>query len=129
MAKIGNFKMVSGELRGQIVTLALQAKSVRIVAEENTSGNAPTHRVLIGEVEIGAAWKKHTQDDRPYLSVKLDDSSFMAPIFAQLFEAEDGSHDLVWNRPSRRNDHLIGQVIARVTTGDAESLVNWVAVY
>jgi uncharacterized protein (DUF736 family) len=29
----------------------------------------------------------------------------MAPIFAQLFEAEDGSHDLVWNRPSRRNDH------------------------
>ena len=35
MAKIGNFKMVSGELRGQIVTLALQAKSVRIVAEEN----------------------------------------------------------------------------------------------
>jgi len=60
MAKIGNFKMVSGELRGQIVTLALQAKSVRIVAEDNTSGNAPTHRVLIGEVEIGAAWKKHT---------------------------------------------------------------------
>ena len=55
MAKIGNFKMVSGELRGQIVTLALQAKSVRIVTEENTSGNAPTHRVLIGEVEIGAA--------------------------------------------------------------------------
>jgi uncharacterized protein (DUF736 family) len=51
MAKIGNFKMVSGELRGQIVTLALQAKSVRIVAEENTSGNAPTHRVLIGEVD------------------------------------------------------------------------------
>ena len=55
MAKIGNFKMVSGELRGQIVTLALLAKSVRIVAEENISGNAPTHRVLIGEVEIGAA--------------------------------------------------------------------------
>jgi len=105
MAKIGNFKMVSGELRGQIVTLALQAKSVRIVAEDNTSGNAPTHRVLIGEVEIGAAWKKHTQDDRPYLSVKLDDPTFTAAIFAQLFEAEDGSHDLVWNRPSRRNDH------------------------
>ena len=104
MAKIGSFKTVSGELRGQIVTLALQAKSVRIVAEENTSGNAPTHRVLIGEVEIGAAWKKHTQDDRPYLSVKLDDPSFMAPIFAQLFEAEDGSYDLIWSRPARRSE-------------------------
>ena len=28
MAKIGNFKMVSGELRGQIVTLALQAQQL-----------------------------------------------------------------------------------------------------
>ena len=104
MAKIGNFKKVSGELRGQIATLALQAKSVRIVAEESTSSNAPSHRVLGGDVEIGAAWEKRTQDDRPYLSVKLDDPSFLAPIFAQLFEAEDGSHDLVCNRPSRRSD-------------------------
>lgn len=57
MAKIGNFKKVSGELRGQIATLALQAKSVRIVAEESTSSNAPSHRVLVGDVEIGAGWE------------------------------------------------------------------------
>ena len=104
MAKIGNFKKVSGDFRGQIATLALQAKSVRIAAEEGASSNAPSHRVFVGDVEIGAAWEKRTQDDRHYLSIKLDDPSFVAPIFAQLFEAEDGSYDLVWNRPARRSE-------------------------
>jgi len=104
MAKIGNFKKVSGEFRGQIATLALQAKSVRIAAEVGASSNAPSHRVFVGDVEIGAAWEKRTQDDRHYRSIKLDDPSFVAPIFAQLFEAEDGSYDLVWNRPARRSE-------------------------
>lgn len=102
MAKIGSFKKVSGELRGQIVTLSVQAKAVRIVADEQASGNAPSHRVYVGDAEVGAAWSKRTNDDRPYLSVKLDDPSFVAPIFAQLFAGEDGEYDLVWNRPARR---------------------------
>ncbi len=102
MAKIGSFKKVSGELRGQIVTLSVQAKSVRFVADEQASGNAPSHRVFVGEAEVGAAWSKRTQDDRPYLSVKLDDPSFVAPIFAQLFAADDGEYDLVWTRQARR---------------------------
>ena len=103
MAKIGSFKTVSGELRGQIVTITLQAKSVRIVADEQASGNAPTHRVYIGDsTEIGAGWSKRTNDGRPYLSLKLDDPSFVAPIFAQLFEGENGESDLFWTRPVRR---------------------------
>lgn len=102
MAKIGTFKKVSGEYRGQIVTLSVQAKSVRIVPEDDPSGNAPSHRVFIGDVEVGAAWQKTSQEQRPYLSVKLDDPSFTAPIFAQLFAGDDGEHDLVWSRQSRR---------------------------
>jgi uncharacterized protein (DUF736 family) len=104
MAKIGNFKKVSGEFRGKIGTLALQAKSIRIAAEQSVGSNAPSHRLFVGDVEIGAAWEKRTQDDRPYLSIKLDDPSFVAPIFAQLFEAEDGSYDLIWSRPARRSE-------------------------
>jgi len=103
MTKIGSFKKVSGEYRGQIITLSVQAKAVRIVEDGNATGNAPTHRVHIGDAEVGAAWVKRTTDDRPYLSVKLDDPSFVAPIFAQLFEGKNGEHDLVWSRPSRRN--------------------------
>lgn len=103
MTKIGSFKKVSGEYRGQIITLSVQAKSVRIAPETNPTGNAPSHRVMIGDVEVGAAWSKRTSDDRPYLSVKLDDPSFVAPIFAQLFDNAESEFDLVWNRPARRN--------------------------
>ena len=103
MTKIGSFKKVSGEYRGQIITLSVQAKSVRIAPDAKSTGNAPSHRVLIGEAEVGAAWSKRTSDDRSYLSVKLDDPSFIAPIFAQLFENGEGEFDLVWNRPARRS--------------------------
>lgn len=104
MARIGSFKKVSGEYRGQITTLAVQVKSVCITPEESPNGNAPSHRVFVGDAEVGAAWTKRTQDDRPYLSVKLDDPSFAGPVFAQLFEGEDGEYDLVWNRQPRRGD-------------------------
>lgn len=43
----------------------VQAKNVRIVPETNqTSENAPSHRVLVGRAEIGAAWssRSHRQD-------------------------------------------------------------------
>lgn len=105
MSKIGSFKLVSGEYLGEIITLSVQAKSVRIVPEKNPSGNAPSHRVFVGDAEVGAAWQKTSQDKRPYLSVKLDDPSFIAPIFAQLFRGEEDEHDLVWTRQSRRGDN------------------------
>jgi uncharacterized protein (DUF736 family) len=105
MSKIGSFKLVSGEYQGEIITLSVQAKSVRITPEENSSGNAPSHRVFVGDAEVGAAWAKTSQDKRPYLSVKLDDPSFVAPIFAQLFAGEEREFDLVWSRQPRRADN------------------------
>lgn len=105
MSKIGSFtKTASGEYQGEIVTLSVQAKKVRIVPDTNASGNAPSHRVFIGEAEVGAAWPKTTQDDRPYLSVKLDDPTFTGPIFAQLFAGDGETHDLVWSRQARRSN-------------------------
>lgn len=104
MSRIGTFKLVDGEYRGEIVTLSVQAPSVRIAPEDNVSGNAPSHRVFVGDAEVGAAWQKTSQDKRPYLSVKLDDLSFIAPVFAQLFAGEDGEYDLVWSRQTRRDN-------------------------
>lgn len=103
MAKIGSFKKSDGTYEGRIVTLSVQAEAVRIVPEDRPTGNAPSHRVIIGDAEVGAGWEKQSQDKRPYLSIKLDDPSFTAPIFAQLFEGENGEHDLVWTRQSRRD--------------------------
>ena len=108
MATIGTFKKTgSNEFGGEIVTLSVQAKGVRIVPDLRASGeNAPSHRVLVGRVEIGAAWSKRSNEGRDYLGLKLDDPSFNAPIYANLVEGEDGQgHSLIWSRPnSRRGD-------------------------
>ena len=98
MANIGSFKKVGEEYQGTIVTLSVQAKGVRIVPEDNRPNeNAPTHRVFVGRAEIGAAWAKTSAEQRDYLSVKLDDPSFPAPIYASLVEV-DGGHSLIWSR-------------------------------
>jgi uncharacterized protein (DUF736 family) len=105
MATIGTFKKTgANEFTGQIVTLSVQAKNVRIAPEANRSGeNSPSHRVYCGRVEIGAAWAKRSTEGRDYLSLKLDDPSFTAPIFANLFDDEDGEgYSLIWSRPNGR---------------------------
>jgi len=103
MANIGSFKKVGNDFQGEIVTLSLKAKGVRIVAEPNrASENAPSHRVYVGRAEIGAAWSKRSEEGRDYLSLKLDDPSFNAPIYANLFADEDGEgHTLLWSRPRK----------------------------
>ena len=105
MATIGTFKKTgSNEFTGEIVTLSVQAKGVRIVPETRATGeNAPSHRVFVGRAEIGAAWSKRSNECRDYLGLKLDDPSFTAPIFANLFDDENGEgYSLIWSRPSRR---------------------------
>ena len=108
MATIGTFKKTqNGEFRGEIVTLSVRAKDVRIVPEANrANGNTPSHRVFVGRVEIGAAWEKRSNEGRDYLGLKLDDPSFPAPIYANLFDDEGSdTYSLIWSRPSgRRGD-------------------------
>ena len=108
MATIGTFKKTgSNDFTGEIVTLSVQAENVRIVQDQRATGeNAPSHRVLVGRVEIGAAWSKQSNEGRNYLGLKLDDPSFTAPIYANLFDDEDGEgYSLIWSRPTgRRTD-------------------------
>jgi len=105
MANIGSFNKSGNEFQGEIVTLSVQAKGVRIIPGANrTSDNAPSHRVYIGRVEVGAAWSKRSTEGRDYLSVKLDDPSFNAPIYANLFDDEDGeTYTLIWSRGRKPN--------------------------
>ena len=105
MANIGSFKKVGTDYSGEILTLSVQAKGVRIVPVSNRSNDdAPSHRVFVGRAEIGAAWSKRSGEGRDYLSVKLDDPSFNAPIYANLFNDEDGeSFTLIWSRGRKAN--------------------------
>ena len=106
MATIGSFtKSANGTFAGSIVTLSVKAKNVRIVPESNRpSDNAPSHRVMVGQAEIGAGWTKTSAEGREYLGLKIDDPSFIAPIYANLFEdGEGGNYSLIWSRASKRN--------------------------
>src|SRR6516164_9292521 len=52
MATIGSFKKVGNDFQGEIITLSLQAKGVRIVAESNAANDkAPSHRVFVGRAD------------------------------------------------------------------------------
>ncbi len=105
MANIGTFTKTEQGFTGEIATLNLRAKKVRLVPEPaSSSKNAPAYRIYLERVEIGAAWANRSDEGRDYLSFKLDDPSFNAPIYANLFEDEGGkTHTLIWSR-SRRTD-------------------------
>src|SRR4029453_2834894 len=83
----------------------LQTKGLPIGPEtDRTNDNAPSHRVYVGRAEIGAAWPKRSSEGRDYLSVKLDDPSFNAPIYANLFDDEDAeAYTLIWSRGRKPN--------------------------
>ena len=72
----------------------------RIVPSDpaSTSDKAPDLRVIVSGVGIGAAWRRTSKDNRSYNSVKLDDPSFTAPIYANIFEGDDGECALIWSR-------------------------------
>ncbi len=52
MANIGSFKKSGSEFQGEIVTLSVQAKGVRIVPETTRANdNAPSHRIYVGRAD------------------------------------------------------------------------------
>ena len=120
MANIGIFKKTGNGFHGEIVTLSLQAKDVRLIPETNGSNeNAPSHRAFVGRAEIGAAWSKRSGEGRDYLSVKLDDPSFNAPIYANLFEDERRGdlHTHLVPRPQNQRRLRNPEVPARYRAG------------
>ena len=102
MASIGTFTTTATGFSGAIKTLTLNVKA-RLERIENPSEKGPHFRIFSGAVELGAAWEKHSeQSGRDYLSVKLDDPSFPAPIYATLVEVEGQEGlQLIWSRSNR----------------------------
>lgn len=99
MAQIGSFSRdASGAYAGTIRTLTLKVKAT-LRPVEKASESAPDYRVQADGVEIGAGWTKAARDTgAEYVSLKLDDPSFPAPIFANLVQGDGGEHKLIWSR-------------------------------
>ncbi|HRN83176.1 MAG TPA: DUF736 domain-containing protein [Hyphomicrobium sp.] len=99
MATIGSFTRTDNGFAGSVKTLTLNVKSVKFVPVESDNEKGPTFRILAGATEFGAAWKKTSRDLRDYHSVKLDDPSFPAPIYASLVATDtEGEFALIWSR-------------------------------
>jgi uncharacterized protein (DUF736 family) len=100
MAIIGTFTKSSdgSSFVGTVKTVALNVKA-KITPAEKDNDKAPDYRIYANTTELGAAWKRTSNAGRDYLSVKLDDPSFPAPIFASLVAVE-GKDDfaLIWSR-------------------------------
>jgi uncharacterized protein (DUF736 family) len=107
MATIGTFRKTDAGFEGFISTLTLRAEVIFQPVESKSNEKAPDYRLYArtSPHEIGAAW--HTasgENGHEYLSVKLDDPSFTAPIQCRLVKtgAEHG-HSLLWDRPRKRS--------------------------
>ena len=96
MAIIGSFSKKDAGFQGTVTTLTLKTK-LTFTSVEKTSEQAPDYRIFAGTVEVGAGWSTTSKAGNAYVSVKLDDPSFSAPIQCRLLEGEQG-HVLVWNR-------------------------------
>ena len=104
--RIGTFRAAGGGYSGQLRTLSLSIELSLVPADPSDSENAPDFRVVAGEDEgareIGAGWKHVGEKAGDYVSLQIDDPSFLQPLRANLFKGDDDGHVLVWSRPSRR---------------------------
>lgn len=104
--RIGTFRAAGGGYNGQLRTLSLSIEISLVPADLSDSENAPDFRVVAGEDEgareIGAGWKHVGEKAGDYVSLQIDDPSFLQPLRANLFKDDDDGHVLVWSRPSRR---------------------------
>jgi uncharacterized protein (DUF736 family) len=86
-----------GGYAGQLRTLTVSA-DLRIAPAPSENERAPTHRVLCGEVECGAAWA--AQDESALLNVRIDDPAWPEPVRARLVRGRGDPKQLVWRRPA-----------------------------
>jgi uncharacterized protein (DUF736 family) len=90
MATIGTFTSTGNGFSGAIKTLNLNVKA-KLIRVENPPDKGPHFRIYSAK-----------DTERDYLSVKLDDPSFPAPIYATLTEVEGAEGlQLIWSRPNR----------------------------
>jgi uncharacterized protein (DUF736 family) len=102
MTIIGNFKATENGFSGTVQTLTFKAAVDFEPVDRKGNDRAPSHRIYAkgSGYEIGAAWETTSRETGAhYLSVKLDDPSFAAPIQCRLVKtgAELG-HSLLWDR-------------------------------
>lgn len=111
MSKIGYLEEVQNdgekEYWGEIKTLTHNLK-LRLVANKDFGGSpsAPDYFIMSknhsGEIQIGSAWLKPlnspNSNAREFLSITLDDPSFVTPLNVAAFPKDNKKWDISWRR-------------------------------
>jgi uncharacterized protein (DUF736 family) len=97
MITIGTFTRTANGYSGSVKTVTLNVKAVKFVPAEGDNDNGPDFRIF-ADTEFGVAWKKRSDKGNDYLSVKLDDPSFLAPIYCILVDGGGKELPLLWSR-------------------------------
>ena len=112
MSVIGNFSHKDGKYTGTIRTMTINVKA-QLVPVENPGKGAPDYRLFAGGAELGAGWVETSQDDREYISMKLDDPSFAGPVRGAFFEnKEEKTGILIWNRARKKQTGDVRETVA-----------------
>lgn len=107
MTQIGTFTKTKTGFSGSIRTLSLDVELTIRPVEKSDAESAPDHRIFASDDrEVGAAWSRSGEKAGDYLSITLDDPTFAQPLRAALFQSEADAKvwNLIWNRPSKRDD-------------------------
>jgi uncharacterized protein (DUF736 family) len=102
MSILGHFRREGDGFTGRLTTLSFDA-AVRLAPTGKVGGKGPDYRALVGDNEIGAAWKPGDASGA-LLNVKLDDPAWPEPINARLLASEDGALPLSWIRRTEAPD-------------------------
>jgi len=109
MSQIGHFTRGKSGFSGRLHTLALDIALTLVLAEASDAENAPDYRVHLGGEdgpEVGAGWKRSSEKAGNFVSLLLDDPTFVQPLRANLFQSLDDktAWTLHWNRPAKRGN-------------------------
>lgn len=109
MAQIEIFTRTADGYFGRLRTLNLDVELTLAPTENTDAGNAPDYRIRLGSSdegpEVGVGWKRTGEKAGDYVSLLIDDPTFIQPIRANLFQADPSkSFHLLWNRPPKRDD-------------------------
>ena len=97
MITLGHFIADGDGYAGRLRTLAVSAE-LKLVPCAIEKEKAPSHRLMAGDVECGAAWP--AEGDAAVLNVKLDDPSWPEPVRARLVHGPGEDFLLLWRRPT-----------------------------
>jgi len=108
---IGSIKQNDGGIfLGRVSTLTV-AITIALREVRSTNPKAPRYEIHAlnqasrSWVQVGALFELTARETgEAFLNGKIDDPSLSQPLYVSAFRQDDGSYNIVWQRPQRRRD-------------------------